>query len=247
MRAFLRRRARGFDDLRDDLRRAVGGKVRGRGRQRDGGSGWRQERDALTGDRQASDGRQKGNEEPATCYHLDANHITSMMLRGQHDQQPGYAMVALLMAMTVMAIMLTMAVPTWKQMSQREKEAELVFRGEQYARAIGLFQAKAGPGTLPPSIDLLVEQRFLRKKFKDPITNDDFAPLLQVAATAPGQAGRAAGGRAAGRCPATGWRRSAARHGRRATGNDAGRSRVGRDHGGHEQEQGAIDPPLQRP
>ena len=61
-------------------------------------------------------------------------------------------------------------------MSRREKEAELVFRGEQYARAIQLFQTKAGPGTLPPSIDLLVEQRFLRKKFKDPITNDDFRP-----------------------------------------------------------------------
>jgi hypothetical protein len=29
----------------------------------------------------------------------------------------------------------------------------------------------------PPNIDVLVEQRFLRKKFKDPITNDDFQPL----------------------------------------------------------------------
>jgi len=97
-------------------------------------------------------------------------------------------MVALLMAMTVMAIMMTVAMPTWKQLAQREKETELVFRGEQYARAITLFQAKAGPGTLPPSVDLLVDQRFLRKKYKDPITNDDFVPLLQAAPTAPGQA-----------------------------------------------------------
>jgi type II secretory pathway pseudopilin PulG len=90
--------------------------------------------------------------------------------------------------MSIMAIMMTVVMPTWKQLTRREKEAELVFRGEQYARAIQLFQTKSGPGTLPPSIDLLVEQRFLRKKFKDPITNDDFAPLVQVPGGAPGGA-----------------------------------------------------------
>jgi hypothetical protein len=61
-------------------------------------------------------------------------------------------------------------------MVQREKEEELIFRGKQYARAIGLFQRKFA-NTAPPTIDVLVEQRFLRKKYKDPITNDDFQPL----------------------------------------------------------------------
>ncbi len=97
-------------------------------------------------------------------------------------------MAVLLVSMSIMAIMMTVALPTWKQLSRREKEAELVFRGEQYARAIQLFQTKSGPGTLPPSVDLLVEQRFLRKKFKDPITNDDFAPLVQLAGATPGGA-----------------------------------------------------------
>lgn len=92
--------------------------------------------------------------------------------------EDGYAMAALLVAMSVMAIMLTVVMPVWKQMAQREKEAELIFRGEQYARAIGLFQRKSGPGTLPPSVDVLVEQRFLRRKYRDPMTNDDFLPLL---------------------------------------------------------------------
>ena len=95
-------------------------------------------------------------------------------------------MAVLLVGMSIMAIMMTVAMPTWKQLSQREKEAELVFRGEQYARAMGLFQMKAGPGVLPPNIDLLVEQRFLRKKFKDPITNEDFVPILQTPGTAAG-------------------------------------------------------------
>lgn len=103
--------------------------------------------------------------------------------------QSGYAMVALLVSLSIMSMMLTVAMPVWKQMAQREKEAELVFRGQQYARAIGLFQRRAGPGTLPPNFDILVEQRFLRKKYKDPITGEDFLPVLQ------GQANQPPGGR----------------------------------------------------
>ena len=87
-------------------------------------------------------------------------------------------MAALLVAVGVMAVLMSAALPVWRHQAQREKEAELVFRGEQYARAIGLYQRKMGPGTYPPTIDVLVQQRFLRKKFKDPITNDDFAPIL---------------------------------------------------------------------
>jgi len=101
--------------------------------------------------------------------------------------QQGYAMVALLVALSVMAIMMTVAMPVWKQMAQREKEAELIFRGQQYAHAIGLFQRKAGPGVYPPNIDVLVEQRYLRKKYKDPITGQDFQPLPAVQTGTPGQ------------------------------------------------------------
>src|SRR5437868_10091319 len=107
-----------------------------------------------------------------------------MRLRGQQ----GYAMVALIVAMSIMAIMMSAAMPTWRQMAQREKEAELVFRGQQYARAIGLFQRKAGPGVLPPGLDVLVDQKFLRKKYKDPITGEDF-DLLRPTQQAPGTTG----------------------------------------------------------
>ncbi len=99
-------------------------------------------------------------------------------------------MVALLVALGVMAVMMTAAMPVWKQITQREKEAELIFRGQQYARAIGLFQRKAGPGSLPPSVDVLVQQRFLRSKYKDPITGQDFDLLSPVQAA---QAGAAPG------------------------------------------------------
>jgi type II secretory pathway pseudopilin PulG len=95
-------------------------------------------------------------------------------------------MVALLVAMSIMAIMMTVVMPVWKHAAQREKEEELIFRGQQYAHAIGLFQRKFA-NAFPPNFDVLVDQRFLRKKFKDPITNDDFLPLPGGAgATAPG-------------------------------------------------------------
>lgn len=106
-----------------------------------------------------------------------------MILEGQGaidartgGKQGGYAMVALLVGLSVMAVLMAAMMPVWAHMVQREKEEELIFRGRQYMRAIGLFQRKFA-NTAPPTIDLLVEQRFLRKKYKDPITNDDFQPL----------------------------------------------------------------------
>ena len=105
-------------------------------------------------------------------------------------------MAALLVGMSVMAVLMSALLPVWTHMATREKEEELIFRGKQYARAIGLFQRKFA-NTPPPTIDVLVEQRFLRKKYKDPITNDDFQPIYanQSAMQAPGTlAGRATAG-----------------------------------------------------
>jgi type II secretory pathway pseudopilin PulG len=130
-----------------------------------------------------------------------------MNLRGQHgEREAGYAMAALIVGLAVMGILASAAMPAWRQMAQREKEAELIFRGQQYARAIGLFQRRAGPGVNPPTIDVLVEQRFLRKKYKDPITGGDFdliSPVSQASAT-PGTlpGGAPTGGR--GQTPASG-------------------------------------------
>ena len=113
--------------------------------------------------------------------------------RGSHSDR-GYAMAALLVGMSVMAVLMTALLPAWTHMATREKEEEMIFRGKQYARAIGLWQRKYA-NTPPPSIDILVEQRFLRKKYKDPITKDDFQPIyanqaLQQGISAPQGAAR---------------------------------------------------------
>ena len=97
---------------------------------------------------------------------------TLMSLEGQ-DSERGYAMAALLVSLAVMSVLMSVALPAWRHEAQREKEAELVFRGEQYARAIALYRAK-NANAFPPSVDVLVQGKFLRKKYLDPITNKDF-------------------------------------------------------------------------
>lgn len=98
----------------------------------------------------------------------------------------GFAMAGLLVAIALVSLMLAMAMPTWRTLAQREKEEELLFRGQQYDRAIQLYRKKnAAPGA--PSVDALVEGRFLRKKYKDPITNGDFELVgVSQATNAPG-------------------------------------------------------------
>ena len=119
-----------------------------------------------------------------------------MYLEGQANRanpavsDRGFALAALLVAIAVLSVLMLVALPTWRHHVQREKEAELIFRGEQYARAIGLYQRKLA-GAFPPSLDALVEQKFLRRRYKDPISGDDFEPVFansQAALSGPGGA-----------------------------------------------------------
>lgn len=95
-------------------------------------------------------------------------------------------MAALLVGMSVMTIMLSMALPVWRTAVKREREAELVFRGEQYAHAIELFSRRNGG--FPPSLDVLVQGRYIRKLYTDPMTGEgDFQPVY-FGQPVPGQA-----------------------------------------------------------
>ena len=105
----------------------------------------------------------------------------------------GFVLVALLVAMAVSAIWLGTMLPAWRQQAVRQREADLVFRGQQYARAIALYFVNDNC-TLPPDADVLVSRHYLRKKWKDPIANDDFVPLM---------AGMAASSTGAGASPST--------------------------------------------
>jgi type II secretory pathway pseudopilin PulG len=105
----------------------------------------------------------------------------------------GFAMAALLVGMSVMAIMLSVAMPTWNQQIRRDKEEELIFRGNQYARAINFYQRRFANAS-PPSLDVLIDQHMLRKKYKDPMStekNGEFQLLYLSMTATPGRAGGA--------------------------------------------------------
>jgi type II secretory pathway pseudopilin PulG len=95
-------------------------------------------------------------------------------------QDAGFVMAALLVMLNIMAILMTVAVPVWKTAVKREREAELVWRGTQYARAVNLFRMKYA-NAYPPNLDILLKERFLRKKYKDPMTKDGEFQLVFAA------------------------------------------------------------------
>jgi hypothetical protein len=106
-------------------------------------------------------------------------------------------MAALLVGMAIMAIMLSVALPVWRTAVQREREAELIFRGEQYAHAIEIFQRRNGG--FPQSLDVLEKTRAIRRLYKDPMTGGDFQPvfvgqMIGGVPVVPGQQGRGAAG-----------------------------------------------------
>jgi type II secretory pathway pseudopilin PulG len=106
----------------------------------------------------------------------------------------GYIMVVLLIGIAVSAVWMGAMLPAWRQQTVRQKEAELIFRGEEYARAIALYWRKNNQ-TLPTNFDTLVSQRYLRKKYLDPMTDKEF---LAVGGASPGTSSPALGGRGTG-------------------------------------------------
>lgn len=94
-----------------------------------------------------------------------------MMNTSRRDRQAGYAVIVVVLLLALVAIALTAAVPRVLTQGRREREVELIFRGEQYRRAIGLFNRKFG--RLPLSLDELLytsQLSFLRRAWPDPMS-----------------------------------------------------------------------------
>jgi len=97
----------------------------------------------------------------------------------------GFAYIALLVAIIIIGISLGAAGKYWSNVMLRDKEEELLFRGDQYRMAIERYVA-AVPGSqvYPQSIDDLLKdnrtatgKRHLRQKYKDPISGEDFVEI----------------------------------------------------------------------
>lgn len=103
-------------------------------------------------------------------------------------REGGYTLVILAVAIAIVGILLTATLPTWSTTIQREKEAELHFRGMQYAEAIRIYQNRFQ--ALPTQLKQLVERkpRSIRQLWKDPMTDDGEWEVIH--ATAGGRQGR---------------------------------------------------------
>ena len=92
--------------------------------------------------------------------------------------EQGYMLMALLLIMALMAIATATALTSIKFNLKRDQEEEMIHRGAQYARAIRAYYKKFGryPATIE-NLENTNQMRFLRKRYKDPITKRDFRLL----------------------------------------------------------------------
>jgi type II secretory pathway pseudopilin PulG len=82
-------------------------------------------------------------------------------------------LLVLIFMMAMIAIGLAIAAPRIAQSIKREREVEMIHRGEQYARAVKRYYKKFG--RYPTRIEELENTnnlRFLRKRYKDPLSQD---------------------------------------------------------------------------
>lgn len=89
------------------------------------------------------------------------------------DPRPerGYALLVVMMAATLLLISLTAALPSAYHIGQRDREEELIFRGNEYARAIALFHRQFR--RYPTSVKEMLRTngiRFLRREYPDPMS-----------------------------------------------------------------------------
>jgi type II secretory pathway pseudopilin PulG len=79
----------------------------------------------------------------------------------------------LIMVIAIMSIMMGVAVQSVSFQMQREREAELIFRGKQYVEAIRIYKAKYGRNPMRMKELWEADPKVIRKKWKDPMTGSE--------------------------------------------------------------------------
>ncbi len=105
-----------------------------------------------------------------------------MMARRAHGGEAGFAMLVVFLLAGFIAIGLYMELPRVVMESQRDREELLIDRGTQYKRAIQVFYRKFQ--RYPTDLDALDNtnnMRFLRRRYKDPMTGEDEWRLIHAA------------------------------------------------------------------
>jgi len=104
------------------------------------------------------------------------------MTRRAQGGEAGFAMLVVFLLAAFVGIALYMELPRVVMESQRDREELLIDRGTQYQRAIQVFYRKFS--RYPTDLDALENTnniRFLRRRFKDPMTGEDDWRLIHIA------------------------------------------------------------------
>src|SRR6266481_2737360 len=107
----------------------------------------------------------------------DSIHDGFMNFHSQRRQR-GYILLTLMLLVVVLALASLAMVEKISFQMKRDREEELIHRGVQYSRAVRRYFKKFG--RYPTRIEELENSnniRFLRKRYKDPVTGKDFKPL----------------------------------------------------------------------
>jgi type II secretory pathway pseudopilin PulG len=102
----------------------------------------------------------------------------SSLLNLRSRAERGYVLLTLLLFVSLLVIAAAAMAPSIGRQLKRDREEELIHRGIEYRRAIRAFVKHTGQ--FPLSIDQLENTngvRYLRKRYKDPITGGDFRLL----------------------------------------------------------------------
>jgi type II secretory pathway pseudopilin PulG len=96
----------------------------------------------------------------------------------KRGSEQGYVLLVLILFVALLAIAVTVTLPSIGFELKRDREEELIHRGVQYTRAIQHYVKKFGryPTTLE-QLENTNQVRFLRRRYKDPITGKDFKLL----------------------------------------------------------------------
>ena len=105
---------------------------------------------------------------------LVANRCRHRQIR--RGSQSGYAILLVLFFVTLMLLASISIAPNILTEGRREKEKEMIWRGNQYARGVKMYYRKTGK--FPTSMDDLIKPklgslRFMRQAYKDPMNAKD--------------------------------------------------------------------------
>ena len=108
-------------------------------------------------------------------------HSTATRRRRPDSSRPGFALLLVFAMAAALALLIYMELPRAAFEHQRDKEQLLVDRGEQYARAVELYARKfrRNPQTLE-DLEHAQNIRFLRRRYKDPMTGSDEWRMIHV-------------------------------------------------------------------